>query len=61
MNPLTDALPANVRRYWYAVLFLASVVFAAYQASEGDWALFVGGLIVALGGAALPHGNTPRR
>lgn len=57
-NPLTDVLPPTWRRYFYAVLFLAAIAFAAYQASQGDWLEFVGGLIVALGGGALPASNT---
>lgn len=50
-NPLTNVLPAKVRLYFYAVLFVAALVFAAWQAADGDWALFIGGLISALGGA----------
>lgn len=50
-NPLIDVLPAAARKYFYAVLALAAIVFACYQASDGDWAMFVGGLIVALTGA----------
>ncbi|VXC09413.1 hypothetical protein [Aeromicrobium sp. 9AM] len=48
MNPLTDILPSAVRRYVYALLFLASLVWTIYQASDGDWRQFVGGVIVAL-------------
>lgn len=50
-NPLTDVLPEQVRKYAYAVLFVASLVFAAFQAADGDWVQLVGGLIVALYGA----------
>lgn len=60
MNPLTNAIPPQYRRYLYALLFVAGVVFSVYQASDGDWAAFVGGLIVSLGGATA-HSNTPRR
>lgn len=57
MNPLTDVLPARVRQIAYAILFLAALVFAAYQASEGDWTLFAGSLITSLLGA-LAASNT---
>jgi hypothetical protein len=50
-NPLFDVIPAKARKYVYAVLALAAIVFSAYQASNGDWAQLVGGLIVALTGA----------
>jgi hypothetical protein len=51
MNPLTDVLPAKVRKFAYAILFVAALVFAVYQASDGDWVTFVGGLITSLLGA----------
>ena len=58
-NPLYDVLPAKVRKYVYAILALAAIVFAAYQASDGDWVQLVGGLIVALTGAtAASNTNT---
>jgi hypothetical protein len=57
-NPLTDVLPAKARKIAYAALFVAALVFAAYQASGGDWKMFVGGLIVALTGATAAS-NTP--
>lgn len=47
-NPLTDVLPEKVRKYVYALLSLAALVFSAYQASDGDWVQLVGGLIAAL-------------
>lgn len=58
MNPLTNVLPARVRQIAYAVLFVASLVFAVYQASDGDWATFAGGLVSALLGAVAAS-NTP--
>lgn len=57
MNPLVDVLPPYVRKVAYAVLFVAALVFAAFQASDGDWTLFVGSLITALVGA-LAASNT---
>lgn len=57
-NPLNEIVPAPYRRKVYAVVALASLGFGLYQASEGDWALFVGSLLAALttGTAA---SNTP--
>lgn len=48
MNPLTDLIPAQARKYVYGVLALVALVFAAWQAADGDWATFAGGLITAL-------------
>ena len=48
MNVLTDVIPAKARKYVYAVIALASLVWGVYEASDGDWQKFVGGLIVAL-------------
>lgn len=50
-NPLTDVLPAKVRKYVYALLFVLALVWAAWQAADGDWYEFAGGLVVALLGA----------
>jgi hypothetical protein len=58
MNPLYEVLPAKARKYVYAVLSLAALVFSVYQASGGDWVLLVGGLITALT-AATAASNTP--
>lgn len=51
MNPLNDVLPARARQVLYAILFVAALAFAAYQASEGDWLVFAGGLVTSLLGA----------
>lgn len=58
-NPLTDVLPNKARQVAYAVLFVAALVFAAFQAADGDWLQFVGGLITALLGATAAS-NTNR-
>lgn len=47
-NPLTDVLPPKVRRIAYAVVFVAGLVFAAYQAADGDWAQLAGAVLVSL-------------
>lgn len=58
-NPLTDVIPAAARKYVYAVLALAAIVWSCYQAADGDWVQLVGGLIVALTGAtAASNTNT---
>lgn len=59
-NPLSDVLPAKVRLVVYAVLFVVATVFALWQASEGDWNLFLGALFPALVGL-LAAGNTDAR
>jgi hypothetical protein len=55
MNPLNDALPARVRQILYAIVFVAGLVLAAWQATEGDWKAFavllVGSLTSALAGS----------
>lgn len=48
MNPLVDVLPPQVRKVLYAVLFVAALIFGLWQAAEGDWAEFVGGLLTSL-------------
>jgi hypothetical protein len=50
-NPLTDVLPEKVRKVAYAILFVLALGFAVFQAADGDWVEFVGGLITALFGA----------
>lgn len=47
-NPLADVLPPKARKALYAVVFVAALVFSLWQASEGDWATFTGGLLTAL-------------
>ena len=49
MNPLTDVLPAKVRKYVYALLALGALVLAAYQAAGGDWLEFAGLFLGSLG------------
>lgn len=56
-NPLHDVLPARVRQVAYAILFVAALAFAAYQAADGDWLVFAGSLVTALLGA-LAASNT---
>lgn len=47
-NPLTDVLPAQARKYVYAVAFLIATGFAVYQATEGNWVEFFAALSAAL-------------
>ena len=58
MNVLTDVIPAKARKYVYAVIALASLVWGVYEASDGDWKKFVGGLVVALT-TGMAASNTP--
>lgn len=56
-NPLRDLLPAKFRKQVYALLALAMVALASWQAADGDWTLFALHLLVGLGfGQA--HANT---
>jgi len=54
---LQDLLPTKVRLIIYLALFVASLVFGIWQASEGDAGTFVGSLIAALVNL-LAAGNT---
>ena len=57
-TPLTDVIPAKARKYVYALITLAALLWGVYEASDGDWKKFVGGLIVALT-TATAASNTP--
>ena len=48
MNPLTDVIPAKARKYVYAVVTLAALVYGAVEASNGDTRALIGSLIAAL-------------
>lgn len=54
-NPLNDVLPARVRGAIYAIVFVAGLALAAWQATEGDWVAFAvlltGSLTSALAGS----------
>jgi glucose dehydrogenase len=56
-NPLYDVLPQKARKIVYAILFVAALVFAIWQASDGNWEIFVGSLLAALVGL-LASSNT---
>lgn len=56
-NPLTDVLPAKVRRWIYAIVFLVGLILAVWTASDGDWLKFVAALAVALQ-SAMAGSNT---
>lgn len=47
-NPLVDVLSPVVRKYLYALLFLAALVFAAFTAADGDWVVFAGSVVTSL-------------
>ena len=48
MNPLTDVIPAKARKYVYALVTLAALVYGAIEASNGDTRTLIGSLIAAL-------------
>jgi len=50
-NPLTDVIPTRARKYVYALLSLAALVLAGYQATNGDWTQFAIYIVGALTGA----------
>lgn len=58
-NPLYDILPAAWRKVLYALLFVAALVFAIWQASGGDWWVFAGSLITALLGLMAASNTSP--
>lgn len=60
-NPLTNVLPERARQIAYAVLFVLALIFGLYQASEGDWMLFVGSLLTSLVGLLAASNVTPTR
>lgn len=47
-NPLTELIPAKARKYVYGVAALLALVYSIFQASEGDWKVFVGSLFATL-------------
>lgn len=48
MSVLTNILPPRVRQTLYAGLVVAAAIFAAYQAADGDWGVFVGSALTSL-------------
>ena len=54
---LTDVIPANARKYVYALLMIVAIVYAAFQASDGDIATTIGTVVAALI-AAMAVSNT---
>lgn len=58
MNPLT-VLPAKARKYVYALLTLAALIYGAYQASDGDWLTALGSVLVSLTGGMATANVTP--
>lgn len=58
-NPLTDVLPPQARKYVYALLALAAIVLAAWQASGGDWLVFAGLVLGALGFTTAASNTSP--
>ena len=57
MKYLVDLIPAEYRRYLYAVLSAAVAVYGIWQAVEGDWTQFTVSLVTSLTGV-LATANT---
>ena len=57
LNPFTDVLPPVARKYAYAVATLALVALTIWQASDGNWFVFVVSLLTAVT-SALAFSNT---
>ena len=57
MNPLLDLIPAQYRRYLYALASVALVIYTAVEAAGGDWRQAVGALVAAAV-TSLAHANT---
>lgn len=53
----TDIIPPTGRKYVYAIVALAALVFGAWQASDGNWAEAFAALLAALVNG-MAHGNT---
>lgn len=47
-NLLHELLPAKARKIVYALMALVVIVWGIYEASQGDWGQFVGGVVVML-------------
>ena len=45
LTVLEDAIPAKYRKLVYVLMALASLVVSAWTASNGDWNVFIGGLL----------------
>lgn len=58
MNPLENAIPAKYRKYAYAVGFVGSLAYGAYEAAGGDLKQAIPGFVGAVL-AALAASNTP--
>jgi hypothetical protein len=60
MNPgniLSELLPRKARLVLYIVIFLIALVFAAWQASDGNWLVALGSVLASLS-SLLSAGNT---
>jgi hypothetical protein len=59
MNPLTGILPPKARRVLYAIVVVAGAVFAAWEATEGEWAAFIPAVVAALSALLAGANVTP--
>lgn len=56
MNELLQLIPSKARKYVYASLALAALIYAAWSAAGGNWQVAIGSLVTTLLGA-LAHAN----
>lgn len=54
-----ELLPRTVRLYLYVTVSLAGLLFGGWQASEGNWLVFLGGLVVSFQGVLAAGNITP--
>jgi len=50
-NALQEILPRKVRLWLYVLVSFVALVLGSYQASEGNWFLFIAGVVIALQGS----------
>lgn len=58
-NPLLDIFPPKQRKYVYALVSLASLLFGAWQASEGNFDVFIGSVFATLVTAMAASNTAP--
>lgn len=60
-NPLTDLMSPKVRKYLYAGLWLALVLWATWQAVHGDWSEFFASLASSFVPGLAASNTAPKR
>jgi hypothetical protein len=57
-DTVRDLIPAKARQVAYLIFAVALIVFGAWQASQGDWGIFIASVLGALV-QLLAAGNVP--